>query len=276
MKNPIQPQFIKHITPELSLYQYHQIPVIVLQHSVGTAQIALQGAHLFSWKPAGIEQDVIWLSEIEPFQQGHAIRGGIPICYPWFGPAKSPSHGTARIRLWQLIDYQIEAQQVQLKFGLFSEDHLIEAKINMIFSQQCELIFTHYGQEIAQVALHSYFNIGDIQQIEVQGLPTTAVSNITKALENVPSPRTISENVDSTYHIDNARTAILDNKLQRIITIEHHNASDVVLWNPWHKATSGMSESGYKTMVCVETGRISRELKQGDQVSAILKVRSVS
>ncbi|UAX42914.1 D-hexose-6-phosphate mutarotase [Pasteurella canis] len=276
MKNPIQPQFIKHITPELSLYQYHQIPVIVLQHSVGTAQIALQGAHLFSWKPAGIEQDVIWLSEIEPFQQGHAIRGGIPICYPWFGPVKSPSHGTARIRLWQLTDYQIEAQQVQLEFGLFSEDHLIEAKINMIFSQQCELIFTHYGQEIAQVALHSYFNIGDIQQIEVQGLPTTAVSNITKALENVLSPRTISENVDSTYHIDNARTAIVDNALQRIITIEHHNASDVVLWNPWHKATSGMSESGYKTMVCVETGRISRELKQEDQVSAILKVRSVS
>ncbi|MXN87798.1 D-hexose-6-phosphate mutarotase [Pasteurella canis] len=272
----MQPQFIKHITPELSLYQYHQIPVIVLQHSVGTAQISLQGAHLFSWKPAGIEQDVIWLSEIEPFQQGHAIRGGIPICYPWFGPVKSPSHGTARIRLWQLTGYQIEAQQVQLEFGLFSEDHLIEAKINMIFSQQCELIFTHYGQEIAQVALHSYFNIGDIQQIEVQGLPTTAVSNITKALENVPSPRTISENVDSTYHIDNARTAILDNKLQRIITIEHHNASDVVLWNPWHKATSGMSESGYKTMVCVETGRISRELKQGAQVSAILKVRSVS
>lgn len=276
MKNPIQPQFIKHITPELSLYQYHQIPVIVLQHSVGTAQIALQGAHLFSWKPAGIEQDVIWLSEIELFQQGHAIRGGIPICYPWFGPVKSPSHGTARIRLWQLTDYQIEAQQVQLEFGLFSEDHLIEAKINMIFSQQCELIFTHYGQEIAQVALHSYFNIGDIQQIEVQGLPTTAVSNITKAQESVPSPRKISENVDSTYHIDNARTAILDNKLQRIITIEHHNASDVVLWNPWHKATSGMSESGYKTMVCVETGRISRELKQGAQVSAILKVRSVS
>ncbi|MFD1805836.1 D-hexose-6-phosphate mutarotase [Pasteurella oralis] len=275
MQNPVQPQFIKQITPELSLYQYNQIPVISLQHQVGSAHISLQGAHLFSWKPAGIEQDVIWLSEIESFQQGNAIRGGIPICYPWFGPVKSPSHGTARIRLWQLTDYQIATQQVRLEFGLFSEDHLVEAKMTMIFSQQCEVIFTHYGQEAAQVALHSYFNIGDIHQVEVQGLPTTAVSNMTKQQETVPSPRKINENVDCTYHIQNAQTTIVDNALQRTIAIAHHNASDVVLWNPWHKATSGMSETGYQTMVCVETGRISQWLKQGEQVSAILKVRSV-
>ncbi|VTR55526.1 aldose 1-epimerase [Actinobacillus pleuropneumoniae] len=64
--------------------------------------MALQGAQLLSWQPATAKQDVLWLSEIEPFQKGNAIRGGVPICYPWFGSVKSPSHGTARIREWSL------------------------------------------------------------------------------------------------------------------------------------------------------------------------------
>ncbi|MFZ7298309.1 D-hexose-6-phosphate mutarotase, partial [Avibacterium avium] len=150
---------IKQLTPELSLQQYNEIPVIALDHPVGKALISLQGAHLFSWQPKDAQKDVLWLSEIEPFTLGNAIRGGVPICYPWFGGAKSPAHGYARISLWQLSDYEIEENKVRLEFCLFSSDHLIEAKTTMIFSQDCEIIFQHYGQEPAQLALHSYFNL---------------------------------------------------------------------------------------------------------------------
>lgn len=106
---------------------------------------------------------------------------------------KTPSHGTARIRLWHLIDYAISTDKVRLVFGLFTEDHLIEAKVSMDFAQDCQVRLTHYGQEDAQVALHSYFHIGDIEQIEIQGLPTDCVSNLTKQHENVPSPAKFSK-----------------------------------------------------------------------------------
>ncbi|MGC6359929.1 D-hexose-6-phosphate mutarotase [Bisgaard Taxon 45] len=273
MQNTLQPTILQHICPALRLVKYNEIPAIMLQHEVGTAVIALQGAHLLSWQPKGSEHDVLWLSDIEPFQLGSAIRGGIPLCYPWFGAVKSPSHGTARIRLWHLIDYAISADNVQLVFGLFTEDHLIEAKVSMHFSEDCQLIFTHYGQEEAQVALHSYFQIGDIQQIEIQDLPISCVDNVTKQIEQVPSPRKIQQHVDCTYQVTEAKTTILDPVLKRAIYLEHQHASEVVVWNPWHKATSGMSEFGYQTMVCVETARITHTLKQGEQIAVKIKLK---
>jgi len=112
-------QLQQQITPELSLYAYNDIPVLHLQHAVGSVKIALQGAHLFSWQPTQCQQDVLWLSEIEPFETGTAIRGGIPICYPWFGNAGTPAHGFARTSLWQLSDYEIRTDKVRLVSAMF-------------------------------------------------------------------------------------------------------------------------------------------------------------
>ncbi len=268
----IQPQFIRQIAPTLSLQQYNEIPVILLDHHVGKAIISLQGAHLFSWQPQQAKQDVLWLSEVEPFQLGTAIRGGVPICYPWFSGKASPSHGYARISMWQLSDYQLTEDKAKLEFSLFSDDDVIEAKITMIFSDTCELCFKHYGTEHAEVALHSYFNIADINTVSVAGLPTECFNSLIQQFEQVPSPRQIAENIDCIYHVPNHTIhQVIDPTYQRNIEISHQNASNAVFWNPWHKATSGMSEQGYKTMVCVETARLDQPLSQGDQVSVIIK-----
>ncbi|URL02769.1 D-hexose-6-phosphate mutarotase [Avibacterium sp. 20-126] len=256
---------IKQLTPELRLQQYNEIPVIALEHRVGKALIALQGAHLFSWQPKGTSKEVLWLSEIEPFTLGNAIRGGVPICYPWFGGAKSPAHGYARISLWQLSDYKIEENKVRLEFCLFSSDHLIEAKTTMIFSQDCEIIFQHYAQQPAQLALHNYFNLSDVANVEVQNLPTECFNTLTQQQENVPSPRLINQHIDCIYKVQSPVShQIIDKGDARTINVAHHNASNVVLWNPWHKSTSGISEIGYKTMVCLETARIAQPLQQGE------------
>lgn len=264
-------KLLKQITPELSLYCYNQIPVVKLQHAVGSAEIALQGAHLLGWQPRAAAQDLFWLSEIEPFELGTAIRGGIPICYPWFSNAGTPTHGFARIKLWQLSDYTISDEKVRLEFSLFSELGVITAKIQMTFSDEFEAVFTNYAEPNAQVALHSYFRVGDITQTTLHNLPTTCFNALTKQQENVPSPRSINENVDCIYPVEQNTTQIEDNVFKRQIEITHGNASDIVVWNPWHKATGGMSESGYQTMVCVETSRINQRLAQGESVS--LKVR---
>lgn len=258
---------IKKLSPELRLMQYNQIPVLELDHAVGQAKIALQGAQLLSWKPAQTKQDVFWLSEVEPFEIGNAIRGGVPLCYPWFGGVRQPSHGTARIRLWNLSNYVIAEQQVRLVFQLFDDNHLPEAKLEMQFGQDCQLTFTHYGEAQAQVALHSYFRVSDIKQIEVQGLPTECYNSITKQQETASSPRQIQGWVDCIYNLANTKHLIVDKLWQRQIHLEHHNASNLVLWNPWHTKTSSMSEVGYKTMICLETARITHKLQPGESVA---------
>lgn len=263
--------FIKQIHPCLNLYQYNQIPVLELNHEVGNAKIALQGAHLFSWQPKDCKQDVLWLSEIEPFESGTAIRGGIPICYPWFGATGTPFHGYARLQLWELTHYDLQADKVRLEFQLFSAEKNTIAKITMAFTD--ELLVTFQGNEKnAELALHSYFNVSDIQQISVHNLPTRCFNSLIKQEENVPSTRTIEENVDCIYPAENPLSVIEDPLYQRQIHIEHQNASEIVLWNPWHKPTGAMSEKGYKTMVCVETARISQKLND-EAVSVKISVK---
>ncbi|TYG33382.1 D-hexose-6-phosphate mutarotase [Lonepinella koalarum] len=271
----MKPTLIKPICNELSLYQYNEIAVLELDHPIGTAKIALQGAHLFSWKPAHCQQDVFWLSEMEPFKRGSAIRGGVPICFPWFGNNGTPAHGFARISLWDVTDYDIQPNKVTLTFSLFATDKTPIAQINMIFTAQCELIFTNYQQENAQLALHSYFNVGDIEQIQLHNLPTTTFNSLTQQQENVPSPRTIGENVDCIYATENGATFIEDQINQRTIIVEHINASDIVVWNPWHKPTSSMSDIGYKTMVCVESARIKQPLKQ-ESVGVKIQIKNTA
>ena len=269
-------QLQQQITPELSLYAYNDIPVLHLQHAVGSAKIALQGAHLFSWQPAQTQQDVLWLSEIEPFETGTAIRGGVPICYPWFGNAGSPAHGFARTSLWQLSDYEIRTDKVRLVFSLFSALNIVLAKVEMQFSEQCELRFTHYGDSAmknVQVALHSYFNVADINHTRISNLPTECFNSLSQSQEVVPSPRAIRENVDCIYTAPQQPTEVHDIGNHRIITVEHLNAGNVVLWNPWHKTTSNMTENGYQTMVCVETARIDEYLQTGETVAVRLSVK---
>ncbi|MDP8170157.1 D-hexose-6-phosphate mutarotase [Pasteurella skyensis] len=269
--------FIKQITPELSLQQCNEIPIIVLKHKVGKALISLQGAHLLSWQPLNADNDIFWLSEIESFKLGSAIRGGVPICYPWFGGKHTPSHGYARISLWQLSDYKISDKKISLEFSLFSDNEIIEAKMVMHFTEQCQLDFIHYGQETAQVALHSYFNIGDINSVSVTGLPTTCFNSLTQQQEEVASPRQVSENIDCIYEITApVVNTITDPVYQRRIDIHHIQANNIVFWNPWHKATNGMTSLGYQKMLCIETAQINKPLSQGEKVSVVIGIKNLS
>lgn len=256
-----------NLPAELHFTQFNEIPVLEINHAVGQAQISLQGAQLLSWKPKN-QAEMLWLSEIEPFQLGNAIRGGIPICYPWFGTARKPAHGTARIRLWELSEYEIQADRVSLTFTLLAENNQPEAQIQMTFSDSLQLAFTNLIEEPSEVALHSYFRVGDIHQAEIQGLPTKCFNKLTEQTETVASPRKITQAVDSIYDFANNPTVLVDNSLQRKITLTHHQASHIVVWNPWENAPSAMRQQDYQQMICIETARIlAQKLNQGETLS---------
>lgn len=270
----IQP--IKHITPELELSRYNHIPVLTLNHPVGQAKIALQGAQLLQWQPQG-QQEVLWLSEIEPFELGVAIRGGIPLCYPWFGNKQQPIHGTARLTLWALSDYHITAEQVRLVFSLFNQIEQLEAKVTMTFNQDCQIEFTHYGKEPAQVALHTYFRLSNITQIDVNQLLDRGFNAITQQHEVLPCTRRITEHVDCVYTLPSPQThrnTINDHGFARQLIIEHQNISNLVLWNPWHQPMSAMQPTDYQQMLCLESARISHPLQTGEHLAVKIQSRT--
>ncbi|OBX07556.1 aldose epimerase [Gallibacterium salpingitidis] len=259
-------EFIEQIHPNISLQRYNEISMIVVEHNTGKAIISLQGAQLLSWQPKSSAQDLLWLSDAEPFKQGVAIRGGIPLCYPWFGGAQQPAHGFARIRQWVLSDWQVSEHEVKLIFGLYSENNIAIARVRMSFAEDCRVKFTQLAKDEAQVALHTYFNIGDIEQTTIFGLPKQCMDRVADAVIEVPSPLTISKHTDYIYSGENRINHIEDKANKRFIEVEHHNASNVVVWNPWTAPTSAISENGYRTMLCVETARVDEKLKQGDSL----------
>lgn len=271
----ITPQKIQQITPELSLYRYHEIDVLRLQHAVGSAEIALQGAHLLRWQPAHATQPVLWLSDIEPFNAGEAIRGGVPICYPWFGASQQPIHGTARLQLWQLTDYQLDTTEVRFTLTLLNEAQTPQATVNLHFSDTCRITFTHHGTQPAQAALHSYFQVSDIHAVEVADLPDHAFNAATQQPQSVPTPRRISEHVDCIYPATSTQHRIRDPHFQRQIQLNHQHASDIVLWNPWHNRMSVMQPDDYRHMLCLETARISQPLVSGESISVEVAVREL-
>ena len=257
---------------DLTLRQCGEIEVMVLSHAHCEAVVSLQGAQLLHWRPTQAFQDVIWLSDVEPFKAGHAIRGGVPICYPWFGKAGGePAHGTARIRNWSLDDWQINDEGATLLFGLY-DDHGLEATMRMQIGEICTLTLTHQRDTQAQAALHSYFHIGDITKTRVSGLPTSCFDANAQQQIDVPSPRAIDSPTDCIYQIEQPVQQIHDDANQRTITLSHTNASDTVLWNPWHNTPSAMHDDAYKEMLCLETARINRKLQAGEALSVEIVV----
>lgn len=258
---------IKNISNELKLVKYNELNVLEVNHPKVKAKIALQGAQLLSWQPHNVSEDILWLSEIEPFQTEIAIRGGVPICHPWFGASQTPPHGTSRLKEWALTEHSVTNDNVILAFTLVNE-----ANIKMVLGETCELYFTHLGNEPAQAALHTYFNIADIEQLEVQGLPQRCFDKLTEQEVDVPSPRTIYEGVDCIYAAEPVNI-IQDKGHKREIVVEHINATETVLWNPWHKPIGGMSEQAYRNMVCLETARLTLLLTQNDTFGVKISVR---
>ncbi|GKX62573.1 D-hexose-6-phosphate mutarotase [Pragia fontium] len=260
---PIEQQ----LTPSLTLRKKDDLSIIVINHPKATAAIALQGAHLLSWQPKG-EMPVIWLSQSSQFKTGAAIRGGVPICWPWFGKAGTPSHGFARNELWQLTEHSENEDGVWLTFSLEDNPHtrqiwpyafrlIARIKINTT----CEIELESHGDYPVTCALHTYLNIADISQVNVSGLGGHYMDKVIGGEhDSTEKALTFNGPIDRIYTQPESVSLIQDPVAGRSIEIHHRNATDVVTWNPGAEGASGMSDmenDGYKTMVCVETASVS-------------------
>jgi len=243
------------------------------------ARVCLQGAHLTEWQPAGAAEPVIWLSQAARFASGKSIRGGVPVCWPWFGPHASeagfPAHGFARTVPWQLQAVeQGEDGVVRLSFGLAGVTipadqwpHASAVELQLAIGTDLGLsLRTRNLGEAAFVlgeALHTYFRISDIATVQLTGLDGVSYADKVRA-EGGALPRfeqsgpvTFAGETDRVYLDAPPECVIDDPGLGRQIVIRQSGRSTIV-WTPWAEKAAKMGDlgepDGWRQMLCVESG----------------------
>lgn len=258
------------LSPHISIRKMDELAILVIEHPQVKASIALQGAHLLSWQPAGAQQ-AIWLSNETAFKTGTAIRGGIPICWPWFGPAGKPSHGFARNQLWTLMQHSDDQAGVNLTLKLIQNEetlslwpHDFTLLAHFTLGKQCKISLEAQGDYRCTAALHSYLAVTDIQQVDVGGLGKHYIDKVAQGAEAEQNGNLhINAQTDRIYTQPEVHSHMTDHAMPRTIDVHHHGHSDVVVWNPWQAVSASMADmadEGYRTMICVETAHISQPL----------------
>ena len=255
--------------------------VIDINNSHCTASIALQGAQLMTWSPKD-EQPVIWLSPVAKLAEGKSIRGGVPICWPWFGAhvtnSTFPGHGFARTVPWKVIHTEAlddGGTLINLAIAEINSEqwtYQAPAKMQMIISNtlQLELTTENKGDEVITLgdALHTYFCVGDASKIAIQGLDGCDYLDKVDdfAHKQQQGDITLSSEVDRVYFDQGQDVVIDDPVMLRRIRIEKRNSHSTVVWNPWIEKCQSMgdfgSDDGYLRMVCVESANAHEDVVQ--------------
>lgn len=261
------------------------IPVVEVINKKARATISLQGAHILSWIPNG-EEEVIWLSEDAKFAPGKSVRGGVPICWPWFGAYESdtgesnsdfPAHGFARTVNWQVICTEaLDNHSTRISFTTLPQPDneqmwpagtSVTYKVTIGKKLEMEIITHNNGSKAITIgqALHTYFNVGDVSRLMLHGLDDTNYLDKPDNFKrkNQKGPVTINEEVDRIY-LDTATDCLIDdNALNRCIVIVKCGSHSTVVWNPWKEVAEKMGdlgEEGYKRMLCVESANADKDV----------------
>ncbi|MBR2632226.1 MAG: D-hexose-6-phosphate mutarotase [Lentisphaeria bacterium] len=246
------------------------IESIVVENSFSSAVISLLGGHITSFVPAG-KSDLLWMSNKSEFAPGKAIRGGVPVCWPWFGDKAPglPKHGFVRNEMWYLRSHAdladgstvvtLEITDRDVKF--FKPEFPFTLQMTFYIGKHLEITLTAINEGDvpveAPVALHTYFSVGDIADVKISGLDKVQFSErvvgADPALQTQHGDIIIDREVDRLY-VDTADTVVIRDAERKII-IEKSGSRTCVVWNPWIEKSSKLpdfADGGYRNMVCVE------------------------
>ena len=251
------------------------LPRISITTSTAAAEIYLHGAQVTSWRPNGGEE-VIFLSRQSQFEAGKAIRGGIPICFPWFrnklDDPKAPSHGFVRTRAWQLDSIEQTSDAVTVTFSTASDEstrawwaydfHLVH-RVTVGAELVQELVMRNTGAPALQFeeALHTYFRVGDAAAVRIQGLEGVSyLDNTDNNLEKQQAGEIVFTAPTDRAYLDTTHAVeIADPVLRRRIRLVKQNSRTTVVWNPWVEGAHSLADLGddeWRSMACVEGSNI--------------------
>jgi glucose-6-phosphate 1-epimerase len=254
------------------------LPHLFMQAGGAQAEVALQGGHVVRYGHVGAPP-ILWCSSQAIFAAGKAIRGGIPICWPWFGPhpddPAKPAHGFVRTAMWAIRATGADESTAWARIGLSDDDatraiwpHAFDLELTVSVGAQLEVALSMRNRGDRPFtcggALHSYLTVGDIAQIAIEGLAGTAYLDKVGGGERVQEGSVqFSGEVDRVYLATTADCGVVDPVLGRRIVIAKTGSQTTVVWNPWvekARRLTDMADDEYREMVCVETTNAANDL----------------
>ena len=255
-------------------------PFIMVDNARGSAVISVYGGQVLSFQPAN-EQNLMFLSEAAYYETGKGIKGGAPICWPWFGPDPEqqgrPVHGFVRNRLWNVVKTEATGNgDSKVKLGLTDTaetraiwPHAFDLDLEVTVGESLNLELITRNKDTSPFsitqALHTYFKVGHIDQVTILGLEGVAyldkVDNY--AQKTQAGAITINSEVDRIYQNVQKELVIDDIAYDRRIRIRASDSRTAVVWNPWAKISAQMGDlkdDDYEHFVCVETANAGSEV----------------
>lgn len=252
------------------------LPKMNVTSDASTAEIYLHGAHITAFEKNG-EPPLLFMSAKSHFAPGDPIRGGVPICFPWFGPRQGgPAHGLARILPWEPAERPlVEAGRVTIHLRLSQarlEPEWSELRTEFIVTVADTLtmeLFTANESPNRSLkiedCLHTYFHVSDIGAVSITGLKGLPFDDFAagaagaRKCEN-DSVLRIAKEINRVYANHSGTVQILDEKFGRSVRVEKSGSQSTVVWNPWttQKMPGDFDTSEHKHMVCVESGNVKQ------------------
>lgn len=234
------------------------------------------GAQITDWTPD--DTPVLWTSEYAKFEPKVAIRGGIPLSFPWFangrGGHKTPAHGFARLAPWQLrramvvagvtkLEWQLTQEMIPEIEGVDPTRNRFDVRCLQQFDETLTVTVRIRNTDdhplVVEAALHTYFHVGDVRQIAVYGLAGMEfLDKLTGAYDTQIGPVTFDGEVDRIFWTTGT-AEIHDPVLGRVIVVSSSGSANTVVWNPWRDNAAALSDFGddeWTQMVCVETANV--------------------
>lgn len=253
-------------------------PVARLVAKAGTAIVALQGGQVLSWIPNG-QADVLWSSPEARLGNGRAFRGGIPVCWPWFGPhpagGSHPAHGFVRTVAWEVASAEVAPEAVALRLApridadmraLWPEDAAVIVEVIAGDDLQVRLTTENTGARAFEItqALHTYLAVGDIGGVSIGGLGGRRyIDQLTGETCAETGDIGIGGEVDRIYFDTADDVVVSDAALGRRIRVAKDGSRSTVVWNPWIEKSArlaDMTADGYKNMICIETANAGPDI----------------
>ncbi|MGK7948048.1 MAG: D-hexose-6-phosphate mutarotase [Xenococcaceae cyanobacterium] len=256
-------------------------PFIEINNTMAKALISVYGGQVLSFQPVTEAEDLMFLSEKAYYQAGKAIKGGIPLCWPWFGADPEDngrsSHGFARNQLWTVLGTEITpGKETRVRLGLVDTEQTRKIwpnsfNLSLIITVgdrlTLELITRNTGEQPFTItqAFHPYFKVGEISQVKVLGLEDTEYLD---KVDNFQGKKqtgviTITEEVDRIYTNVPNKLVIEDASFKRAIEITSEGNKTAVVWNPWSELSAkaaDLEDSDYQRFICVETVNAAKDI----------------
>jgi glucose-6-phosphate 1-epimerase len=252
------------------------LPKVRITSPEVVGEMYLHGAHVTSWKPAGGEE-VIFLSSQSRWENGHAIRGGVPVCFPWFGgkadDPKAPAHGFVRTKAWQLES--IAEAGGAITVSMFTEsdeetkrwwpaDFRLVHRATFGRELSLELVVTNTGKTSLcfEEALHAYHRVGNVEKVRVRGLDAIHYLDKTDSRRKKMQQGEIMivSETDRVYLNTRGAIELEDPVLHRRTRVTKENSRTTVVWNPWVQKAHSLSDFAddeWMQMICLETSNVS-------------------